>query len=483
MNIKNVLISVLSLSTFTGCTITENYPVPQPKPVKTDIRVGTYIFPGYYRDETTNKYDYHNIDAENEWKIIAKFPKPRPVLGFYDDSLPEVNDWHIKWALEAGISFFIFDWYWNFGETRLDKTIEEGFLKAKYNEQMDFCINWCNHPLDYANPMTFTPEALKDMVDYCAKNYFNKPNYLQIDGLPVFIVWNLGNVVKQCGGVEKFKNEVIPMLGRVCKENGSKEMYLIYINNEPQQLEGTNVCDAVTRYGYPADTTETPFTQPGSAPYAELVDQLPGYWQKMQCQGMPYFVSTQSGWDDLGRTEGLGKMTRWLRSGNTVEIFERSLRDGKEAVKPELPFFIVEAWNEWGEGSYIEPSKNRGFVHLDAIRRVFAPDAGVNNWAQPTLQQVRSYSVFDDEDLAAAKAAEDTKMPEPTKPGKWPLNMTVDTIDGSEIVVDQYLFTNREVLGRLGEIHHTKILGFSDNGMKVLSESKGVSVLKPVSFK
>lgn len=39
--------------------------------------------------------------------------RPRPLLGFYDDSLPEVNDWHIKWAPEHGLSFFAFDWYWN----------------------------------------------------------------------------------------------------------------------------------------------------------------------------------------------------------------------------------------------------------------------------------------------------------------------------------------------------------------------------------
>lgn len=32
---------------------------------------------------------------------------------------------------------------------------------------------------------------------------------------------------------------------------------------------------------------------------------------------------------------------------------------------------IIEAWNEWGEGSYIEPSREWGFAYLDAIRNVF----------------------------------------------------------------------------------------------------------------
>ncbi|RKX43457.1 MAG: hypothetical protein DRP64_08170, partial [Verrucomicrobia bacterium] len=457
MNMKPFIrIATTLLCTLSLCAAAADYPVPQPKLVKTDTRVGTYIFPGYYRvDQSINSEERHTIDAECEWDIIAKFAEPRPVLGFYDDSLPEVNDWHIKWALESGISFFIFDWYWNAGETRLVQTLEKGFLKAKYSEQMDFCINWCNHPLDYAEPMTFTPDALEEMFNYCATNYFSKSNYLKIDGRPVFIVWNLGNVVKQCGGVDKFKAEVVPMLNEICHKNGSKDLYLIYINNEPQQLEKTGVCDAVTRYGYPADTTETMFAQPGSAPYDELVDLLPGYWDKMHASGMPYWVSTQSGWDDLGRTEGHGHMTRWARSGNTVEVFERSLREGNKAVKAELPFFIIEAWNEWGEGSYIEPSKKRGFGHLDAIRKVFAPEAGKNEWAQPTAKQVRSYSIYGDEKLAEAKANETKPMPAPPAAAQWPLEMEIAEPTAPKNVVEQFLFTDEKMEKRISAIDDT----------------------------
>jgi hypothetical protein len=32
----------------------------------------------------------------------------------------------------------------------------------------------------------------------------------------------------------------------------------------------------------------------------------------------------------------------------------------------------IEAWNEWAEGSYVEPSTEYGFGWLDAIRKVFA---------------------------------------------------------------------------------------------------------------
>lgn len=34
---------------------------------------------------------------------------------------------------------------------------------------------------------------------------------------------------------------------------------------------------------------------------------------------------------------------------------------------------MIEAWNEWGEGSVLEPSVEHHFGYLDAVRRVFAP--------------------------------------------------------------------------------------------------------------
>lgn len=40
----------------------------------------------------------------DRWQKQAEFPERDSLLGWYDEGLPEVADWHIKWAVENGIS-------------------------------------------------------------------------------------------------------------------------------------------------------------------------------------------------------------------------------------------------------------------------------------------------------------------------------------------------------------------------------------------
>lgn len=66
-----------------------------------------------------------------------------------------------------------------------------------------------------------------------------------------------------------------------------------------------------------------------------------------------------------------------VRFGRNPENFKRHLQDAKaflDKFVPKgkaLPIALIEAWNEWGEGSYIEPHAEFGFGYLDAVREVF----------------------------------------------------------------------------------------------------------------
>ena len=75
--------------------------VPAPQPVSTQILIGAHNCPLW------------EADKPQLWNQVLKHPERTPALGFYSQENPEVADWETKWAVEHGISFFVYCWYRN----------------------------------------------------------------------------------------------------------------------------------------------------------------------------------------------------------------------------------------------------------------------------------------------------------------------------------------------------------------------------------
>ena len=73
--------------------------IPDPRPVQTPILIGAHNCPLW------------EADKPQMWANILKHPERTPALGFYAQENPEVADWETKWAVEHGVSFFIYCWY------------------------------------------------------------------------------------------------------------------------------------------------------------------------------------------------------------------------------------------------------------------------------------------------------------------------------------------------------------------------------------
>jgi hypothetical protein len=100
---------------------------------------------------------------------------------------------------------------------------------------------------------------------------------------------------------------------------------------------------------------------------------------------LPLLLPLCGGWDSRP-WHGENHLVRF---GRTPELFERHLRDARRLLDAQPPnpralkMVLVEAWNEWGEGSYIEPHKEFGFGYLDATRTVFTDAAGPHTDVTP----------------------------------------------------------------------------------------------------
>ena len=389
--------------------------VPAPEPVRAKFTLGAYIFPGWYRDTGRGDYPYKTHDEDSEWKrCIAKQPGPRPLLGFYDDSLPEVNDWHIKWALEHGISFFAFDWYWNAGEKRLVRTLEQGFLKAKYANQMKFCIHWCNHGLDFKRdgkpaPLDFSVKALTEMTEYLADTYFKRPNYLAVDGHPVFMAFVPGALVTANGGPAGFR-AALEEMNKVLRAKGLKDLYFVALGGGGNYKEsGFSAATAYSYYGTDPDS-KYEWKRGHSLPYEDMVKHFDTLWQVYSKKAdLHYIVPVGSNWDDRPRA----RENALVIAGKTPDLFEKMCRSSLNYIDKRNNLAIIEAWNEWGEGSYIEPDQEFGFAFLDRVRKVFtgAPDAHAD--LVPDAAKVARFSVLNAEELAQAKALESQPYPVP----------------------------------------------------------------------
>jgi hypothetical protein len=83
-------------------------------------------------------------------------------------------------------------------------------------------------------------------------------------------------------------------------------------------------------------------------------------------KGEKLYYSGFVGFDDTPRR---GKNAR-IVIGATPQKFEKYLGELLDICqKQNKEFVFLTAWNEWGEGAYLEPDVTNGFAYLEAIKR------------------------------------------------------------------------------------------------------------------
>jgi len=329
--------------------------VPIPRPAASDYDIGVYYFPGWAPDRPDG--------TSSRWEKQAAFPERDPVLGWYREGDPEVADWHIKWAVENGIRFFIYDWYWRDGKVALQEGLHDGLLKACYRDRLKFCIMWANHP-PFSN---HTKEQFIQVADYWVEHYLRLPNYYCIDGRPYVSFFHVGELQKCFGTEEKLADALAAMRQRV-RNAGLPGLYIVICGDasKPSQEWAKKVgFDAVTAYNYwPAGAATA------QSPYEPFIRAHEDIWRSARKAGvLRYIPLLTSNWD---ARPWHGPFTN-ARFGRTTARLEAGLKRMRAFLdETGEKVGILEAWNEWGEGSYIEPNREFGFGDLEAIRRTFA---------------------------------------------------------------------------------------------------------------
>jgi hypothetical protein len=331
--------------------------IPEPAPIKTNILIGAHHCPLW------------EADKPNNWANLRKHPERTPALGFYAQENPEVADWETKWAVEHGVSFFIYCWYRTSQggpvTTQYGSAIHDGLLKSKFVGKMKFTIMWENQNRGSAG-VADEQDLMKNLLPFWMENYFKHPSYLKIDNKPVLFIYRPEFLVQDLGGVENVV-KAFEQLRQACRDNGFAGLYILgeYRGLDPKDLTLLKQLGLDYSFAYCWYVPDSP--TPAQASQAQM-----DYIKKTQeLHILPQVVTVSQAWSG------------WRDEGTIWKIppadYETLLRKAKDFIAT-LPagelgnkMLLLDNWNEWGEGHYIAPYREYGFGYLDAVRMVFSP--------------------------------------------------------------------------------------------------------------
>ncbi|MEI7947489.1 MAG: LamG-like jellyroll fold domain-containing protein [bacterium] len=336
--------------------------IPEPKPAKSEILVGAHHCPLWEAD----KYQM--------WDNVLKHPERTPALGFYAQENPQVSDWETTWAVEHGVSFFIYCWYRTSQggavKTRFGSAIHDALFKSRYRDKMKFTIMWENQNRGSAG-VADEADLFENLLPYWIENYFKHPSYLKIDNKPVLFVYRPEYLVQDLGSKQAVAR-AFDQMRQACKKVGFAGLFILgeYRGIKPEHLGLLKDLGLDYTFAYCWGIPNSP------TPEKAVQIQMSYIRKTQELNILPQVVTVSQAWSG------------WRDEGSIWKIppynFEMLLREAKAFIST-LPaeqlgskMLLLDNWNEWGEGHYIAPYREYGFGYLDAVRKVFAPDAGTH---------------------------------------------------------------------------------------------------------
>lgn len=266
----------------------------------------------------------------------------RPLIGPYDSNDPDALECQVLLMKYAGLDGAIIDWYgytdvYDYA-TNHRNTLH--FIKHLKRAGLKFAI--CYEDQTLPNLIKFGKVKEADSLTYgqrlmswVNKTWFRDPAYVRLNGKPVFLVF----------GPQFYKGD-----------QWTKMLSGMSVN-----IYGVN-----GKYDFPTDGYAWPYPKEGNARTARF------YKESSLDRGFlgvayPRFrdiyaeAKVHESWGSIPDEAG--------------KTFEDTL---KIAIDSKTPIIQIATWNDWGEGTQIEPSEEFGYRDLEKIqvprRSAFKPD-------------------------------------------------------------------------------------------------------------
>jgi glycosyltransferase involved in cell wall biosynthesis len=304
-------------------------------------------------------------------------PRQPGALGYYDLRLPDSANQQFELARRYGIDAFCYYYYWFNGHRLLDKPLND--LIEGRSGPFPFCICWVNEEWrrswdglsgEVLMPLEHTPESdqafIKDVLPL-----LKHPDYVRVDGKPVLLVYRAAGLAQP--------RETAAAWKAYCRENGVDDIHLCAMQTFgfrdptpigfdaavefPPHAPGLDQADL----DFHRESRSPPDAHPQFQGKVYNYEHFSGCFMRRPPEDYVLHRTCMLAWDNTARR---GKEAH-VYDGFSVARYEAWLADNvrKSLAEQSDAVVFVNAWNEWAEGSALEPDRFFGYELLESTRR------------------------------------------------------------------------------------------------------------------
>lgn len=356
---------------------TDYVPYKENEKINTELKTIAFYLPQFHPFKENDEWwgkgftEWTNVSKAMP-NFIGHYQPHLPIHnGFYDLRVPEVMIEQAKLAKNYGITGFNFYYYWFDGKILMHRPFE--ILLENKEIDIEFCLTWANENWsrrwdgDENDILISQNHSIEDSVLFIENMYkfFHDERYIKIDNKPVLIIYR-ADIIPNI-------NEIANIWRDKVKEQGFKDLYLI--------CSQTFGIKSPVEFGFDAAMEFPPHTS-----YSEVINhkvdllnrdfegQIKDYNRVVECAlkteepEYKLFRTSMLSWDNTARKQNnptifnnfnIEAYKDWLSHNANVV-----LNNDKYEKNEKLMF--INAWNEWAEGTHLEPDRKFGYGYLEA---------------------------------------------------------------------------------------------------------------------
>lgn len=318
-----------------------------------------------------------------EWRNVVR-GKPNYVghyqphlpkdIGFYDLRIPEVMEKQAALAEKYGIFGFCYYYYWFGGKRILEMPLER--ILSENVPDFPFCLCWANENwtrrwdgkedeilLSQNHSEEDDLNVIKDF-----SRYFSSPNYIHIDGKPIFLIYRVSLFPNITQTTEIWRN--------YCRENGIGEILLGAIASFELAYKDYHPNDFGMDFSveFPPHELGHPIVPSGEILNPDFKGQVFDYRMAMMknlqkpMEDFIRYKTVMPSWDNTARSQNKSHIFEYATPLNYQAWLTECIKITKEQYSKSNRYIFINAWNEWAEGNYLEPDEKNGYDYLNATR-------------------------------------------------------------------------------------------------------------------